>query len=355
MIIALRECWQLYKPSEWLGYGLVFVLFAASVWGSRQSRLHNESAIEARDLSLILTETTDMAVVAERLMARGVDLNREELLWASRIFGWRRAQRGHYRISTDSYSAFLEKLGRGIQDPVHVVVLPGIDVDTFSESVAAHFHFGSNALKSVFSDSAFARTQGVSLNELFGRMLPETYQMYWTASPEDVVQRMLSTFRKSVEMEWATPLNASEYSLHQILTMASIVEWEARLDEERPRIAGLYWNRLKRGWRLQADPTVSFALGERRRLLFEDYKVDHPYNTYLRRGLPPGPITNPSLKTIKATLNPEDHDFMYMVASIEQVGGHVFTRSLADHNAASERWRRWLRKQYRLKRERENS
>ncbi|MDX1591417.1 MAG: endolytic transglycosylase MltG, partial [Balneolaceae bacterium] len=110
-----------------------------------------------------------------------------------------------------------------------------------------------------------------------------------------------------------------------------------------------------RGMPLQADPTVLYALGERRRLLFEDYQYQHPYNTYLYRGLPPGPITNPDEASINAVLNPEDHGYYYMVATPD--GTHRFSRTFEEHRQASDEWRRWIREQYRIRdqREREES
>jgi UPF0755 protein len=123
-----------------------------------------------------------------------------------------------------------------------------------------------------------------------------------------------------------------------VLNLAAIVEWEAHLEEEKPRIAGVYLNRLRAGWPLQADPTVQYALlqieGQKRRLLFRDYQIDHPYNTYRVQGLPPGPITNPSPTSIQAVLNPEQHDYFYFVAKGD--GGHLFSRTLAEHNRAAE-------------------
>jgi UPF0755 protein len=128
--------------------------------------------------------------------------------------------------------------------------------------------------------------------------------------------------------------------------MASIVEWEARLEEEKPRIAGVYLNRLRIGMRLQADPTVQFALmqvegGRMRRLLFRDYEFQHPFNTYLYGGLPPAPINNPSPSSIHAVLDPEPHDYLYFVARGD--GGHTFSRTLSEHNRAARDYRTMMR------------
>jgi len=182
-------------------------------------------------------------------------------------------------------------------------------------------------------------------------MLPDSYDMYWTTSAKNAVERLLGEFEQRVAIGLSEEIDEHELTLDEVLTLASIVEWEARDNAEKPKISGLYQNRLQRGMRLQADPTVLYALGERRRLLFADYQFEHPYNTYLNRGLPPGPITNPDLTSIRAVLFPEEHDYLYMVATPE--GTHQFSRTFQEHRQASEEWRRWIREQYRIKRERE--
>ena len=271
--------------------------------------------------------------------------------WASALLGWKTFSRGRYLLDGDySYNGLLSKLGRGIQDPENIVILPGITEERFVEMVSGKFYFQPDELSAILSDSTFLAEKELTEGQLFARM-PETYLAYWTNSPREFVTKVLREFDRAIPDSFYTKAEEMGYSLDEILTLASIVEWEAKFTEEKPRISGLYWNRLNRGMRLQADPTVLYALGERRRLLFEDYQIDHPYNTYLRRGLPPGPITNPSFSTIEATLFPEDHDYLYMVANPE--GGHTFTKTFREHQVESEKWRIWIREQYRIKRQRE--
>ena len=130
-------------------------------------------------------------------------------------------------------------------------------------------------------------------------------------------------------------LNEMSFTPHQVLTLASIIEGEALLDEERPVIASLYHNRLKRGMKLQADPTIQYIIkGPPRRLLIKDLKIDSPYNTYIYKGLPPGPINNPGEASIRATIFPADTNYLYMVAVGD--GSHTFSRTLSEHNKAKE-------------------
>jgi UPF0755 protein len=129
------------------------------------------------------------------------------------------------------------------------------------------------------------------------------------------------------------------------VTLASIVEWEALEDEEKPTIAGVYLNRLEEGWRLQADPTIQYVLIQTRgkrtgRVLYDHLEIDHPYNTYRNGGLPPGPITNPSPSSLRAVTTPEQHEYFYFAA--DGTGGHTFSRTLREHNRAAEKYHRML-------------
>lgn len=329
------------------------LIVALATITSRQLRLTSDNAMFLEETtSLILEERTNLKGLTTALDSLGIQYKTNELEWASRILGWRTFQRGHYELSGKySYEVLLSKLSRGIQDPVPVVVLPGITKERFAESVANQMSLSKEEVLEVFDDSLFLNEFGFSREELFGRMLPETYRMYWTSTPKELVRRILREFNAHVVQEYSDSTDVVGYSIEDVLTMASIVEWEANIEEEKAIISGLYWNRLKNRMRLQADPTVNYAIGERRRLLFEDYEFEHPFNTYLNRGLPPGPVTNPSLSTIKATLFPQEHNYIYMVANPE--GGHVFTETFEEHQVESAKWRRWLREQYRIKRARE--
>ncbi len=349
----MKDLFSAISLKELLSGLVLFLGVFLIVLLSRNGRLNSSDSVFFNgETHLYLSEGANITELADHLARIGAELDKEEMYWASRLLGWRSFRTGHYLLGGSySYDELLSKISLGSQDPVKVTVLPGIDIGRFSRNVAAQMKFDSTAMASVFSDSVYLADQGISKEFLFGKMLPDTYDLYWTSSPVYVVERILDEFQERVEERFADEINQMEYSLEEILTMASIVEWEAKIEEEKSVISGLYWNRLNRRMLLQADPTVNYALGERRRLLFEDYTVDHPFNTYINRGLPPGPITNPSLSTIEATIFPEDHDYLYMVANPE--GGHVFTRTFAEHQVESEKWRRWLRQQYRIKRQQE--
>ena len=331
---------------------LVIILF--STFYSRTSRLYYKEALSTNETTeLFLYSNTDINGLAEKLDSLDGSYNIDELIWAANTLGWRNYQSGRYLIEgNQTYSELLSKLGRGIQDPGGITILPGIDKDRLSGSLSEQLRADSLSFRKIFEDSSkLALDLNLTGEELFARMLPETYQMYWTSSAESVVRRIYSEFEERVVKSYENEIQNHNLDLDEIITLASIVEWEARINDEKAVISGLYLNRLDRNMLLQADPTVIYAIGERRRLLYEDYEFDHPYNTYQIRGLPPGPITNPDIHSIRAVLFPEEHEYLFMVATPE--GGHRFSKTYREHQEASAEWRRWIREQYRIKRERE--
>lgn len=187
-------------------------------------------------------------------------------------------------------------------------------------------------------------------SSLEGYLFPETYEIPTTgATPADVLSRQLDVFAERVvpAYESAVASGTTTLSLYQVLTLASIVEREAVVPAERPDIAGVYLNRLAQGIRLEADPTVQYAMGYqadtgqwwKTPVYLEEYSsVVSPYNTYLNDGLPPGPIASPGLSSIEAVLNPGHHDYLYFVAKPDGSGEHVFASTFEEHQANVQRY-----------------
>lgn len=343
-----------FSLREFVALVSLFIVVAFSTYSSRITRLYSDEAINvSKPFDLYLYERTDLAELTFLLDSLEIDFDRDELNWAAQTLRWRVFSPGRYLIDEGiSYSEFLSKLARGLQDPVRVTILPGIDMDRLSRNLSLQLRADSSSFRAIFNDSSsVAKELGLSAEELFSRMLPNTYEHFWTSEPEQIIRRVHGEFVSAVASNYGQEIEINRLNMNEVIILASIVEWEARVNEEKPRISGLYLNRLDRGMMLQADPTVVYALGERRRLLFADYEFDHPYNTYQIRGLPPGPITNPALSSIRAVLYPEEHSYLFMVATPD--GSHRFSRTFREHQAASEEWRRWLREQVRIGRERE--
>ncbi len=167
---------------------------------------------------------------------------------------------------------------------------------------------------------------------LEGYLLPATYELYEREPVEHALNRMVQHFETVWNQRFATRYLQSGLSRQQVLALASIVEGEVRNPVEYRRIAGVYWNRLRQNMKLEADPTVQYALGfPSRRLTFRDYRIEHPYNTYRIAGLPPGPIKAPSIRAIDAVLSPEEHDYLYFCSAGDSTGTHRFARTFREH------------------------
>ncbi len=162
--------------------------------------------------------------------------------------------------------------------------------------------------------------------------MPDTYNFFWKQRPADVLNRLLD----AQERVWREVSATSDAKInrHEILTMASIVEAETPLTDEKKSVAGLYFNRLEKGMKLEADPTVQFALGSQKKLTYKDLEVDNSYNTYRNAGLPPGPINSPGKAAIEAAISPEKNDYLFFVAAGDGSGGHIFSKNFAEHKKA---------------------
>ena len=353
----LEKYFRVLDKSDWLiAFSLFIVLFTV-VTASRLLRLNSTNAIETNNKKVIyLNQTSRLSDLIDNFQAKNISFDENELRWAANILGWKKFRSGRYELEgTYSYDILLSRLARGIQDPLTVTILPGITEEKFINDVSQKLKMDNDELSKVFNDSSLWAQENIPTHLLMGRMLPNSYLVYWDIKSKNFIKRVLSEFKKKVVITHRQRIDDLTYNLDELIVLASIVEWEAKANSEKKKIAGLYWNRLERGMKLQADPTINYAVGKRRRLLLKDYKIDHPYNTYLIRGLPPGPITNPSYSSIEATLYPEDHDYLFMVASPDDSKTHEFNTTYSEHLKASEKWRRWLRKQYRIKKQREAS
>ena len=218
----------------------------------------------------------------------------------------------------------------------NVTVPEGLEKKQIATILSEKLNLDQKKLLLLMNSAAFCITLSVQAKDLEGYLFPETYNFPTTVSEQQVLRRMVEHCQAVFDERLQRRAHELGMSIHEVITFASIIEGETSWDSERDTIAAVYHNRLKKGMRLQADPTVQYALpGEPRRLFYKDYDYDSPYNTYRHSGLPPGPINSPGRASIVAALFPADVDYLYFVATGE--GGHVFTHSLQEHAAAKKR------------------
>ena len=267
--------------------------------------------------------------------------------WFGQATGWRdQVKAGHYAFESGvSNWEMLDRIRKGLQTPVRLTIPPGTRPEIAARVAARHMAFDPEDFESALRDTTLAESLDTTPTDLFGYLLPETYHFYWRTSAREVIRRIKQSFDRFADNTLHEGLEEQDLSVREATVLASIVEWETAITEEKPRIAGVYLNRLDQRMPLQADPTVQYAVleqeGSKRRLLFVDYEIEHAYNTYQFRGLPPGPLTNPSPSSLRAIAEPESHSYLYFVA--DGTGGHTFSRTLREHNRAAQEYYRLMR------------
>jgi UPF0755 protein len=213
-----------------------------------------------------------------------------------------------------------------------VTIPEGLRLEQQAGVAARELGVDSAAFVAAATDSTFADSLGIQAPTLEGYLFPETYRVDPATDARELVRLMVGEFHRTFDHDWRERAEDLGRTVDEIVTLASIVEEEARVPEERPVIAGVYWNRLRIGMKLEADPTVQYALGShRRRVLYRDLEVDSPYNTYLYPGLPPGPIASPGRASLEATLYPDSVPWLFFFATGEG-GRHTFSTTFAEHN-----------------------
>jgi UPF0755 protein len=226
----------------------------------------------------------------------------------------------------------LETLVSGTEVLVRLIIPEGLMLSELAQRVQAQIGIDPQAFLTAARDSAMLELVGAPAEDLEGYLYPSTYYVATHATALDIVRQMVGEFESRWRSQWNRRLTELGMTRHEIVILASIIEGEVRYRPDGKFVSSVYHNRLSRRMRLQADPTVIYALGHRRRLYQRDYQIESPYNTYRIDGLPPGPISQPSQMSLEAALFPANTDFLYFVARPD--GKHVFSRTHREHLVA---------------------
>lgn len=270
-----------------------------------------------------------------------------------RILGLsRELQAGSY-VFRDHLSNYrlLEMLHQGKVQLIKLTFPEGMTIQNMAALADSVLGIPSSEFIAKTRDPGFIRSLGVEGESFEGYLFPNTYLLPQFTTADELIRMMVAQFNVEYTDTLVARTEQMGETVHDVLTLASIVEGEALLDSERPVIASLYINRLRIGMPLQADPTIQFLIPNGpRRLLKDDLEIDSPYNTYKNRGLPPGPVNNPGLASILAVLYPDTTRYLYMVANGD--GSHTFSTNIEQHIQAKKRFdkvRRYVRRQAYLK------
>ncbi|MBW2961488.1 endolytic transglycosylase MltG [Mesonia aestuariivivens] len=241
---------------------------------------------------------------------------------------------------------------RSSNQPISLVFNNQERLEDLAGRVSKQIEADSLSLLQTMSDSAFLVENGFQPATALAMYIPNQYEFYWNTSAETFRARMLKEYQRFWNEDRKARAEKIDLTPNEVYTLAAIVQKETAKVDERRRVAGVYMNRHKRGIKLDADPTVIYAVKKKngdfdriiKRVLYKDLETDSPYNTYKYAGLPPGPIAMPDISAIDAVLNYEDHDYYYFVANPEKPGYHKFAKSLRQHNNNRQAYVRWINK-----------
>ncbi len=255
---------------------------------------------------------------------------------------------GMYLLQPDmTNSEAINLLRSGAQTPVKLTFSVARKLEELPAILARNMEFDSLEMEDFLLDDSLPGKYGFEKETFISMFVPNTYELYWTETPEEVVERLKREYDKFWSDERKKKAEDLGLTPNEVSTLASIVQAEVSKTEEAPTVAGLYINRLKRGIPLQADPTLVFAANDFtiRRVLDVHKKIDSPYNTYKYQGLPPGPINMPTIASLNAVLDHEQHNYIYMCAKEDFSGYHAFASTLREHNVNARKFQQALNRE----------
>lgn len=330
--------------------GLCIVIIVALVFcgNSFYQKIYGKSV--TKNTSIYIYSGDNFETLQQKIKPVVKDI--EHFNWVANKKSFKTPKAGHYVITKGmSNNDLVNMLRIGAQTPIKVSFNNQNTLELFVKRIASQIEADSLSLYQSFTDKNFLLKNSLTEKTVLQICIPNTYEFYWTTSPEKFRNKLLkyyNSFWNANRKAKAKELNLTQT---EVATLASIVQQETAKIKERPRVAGLYLNRLQKGWPLQADPTIIYTLKEKKghdfvvkRVLTKDLAIKSPYNTYLNTGLPPSLIGMPDESSIDAVLNPENHKYYYMCANVDNIGYHKFAKSLTQHNRNALQYRRWLNK-----------
>ena len=328
-----------------LGILLVFAL-AFGYWLYKTVMSPNVHTADGKDMELFIPTGSDH----EQLKAI---LNDAHCIVNEKSFNWVAQKKelpsnihpGRYVLKNGMNSNQLVNMLRGgLQTPVKVTFNNIRNVDMLAGRIANQIEADSISISNLLHNQEYINQLGFNNYTIPALFLPDTYEFYWNTDAEGFVVRMFQEYNKFWNEDRKQQAQSKGLTPIQVSTLASIVNKETNMSDEMPRVAGVYLNRLKNNWLLQADPTLIFAWNDFtiKRVLDRHKEIESSYNTYKYLGLPPGPICIPSLSAVKAVLNAEDHHYFYFCAKEDFSGYHNFAKTLAEHNRNAARYQQAL-------------
>ncbi|NUN08025.1 MAG: endolytic transglycosylase MltG [Ignavibacteriaceae bacterium] len=332
---------ELLSRKEWI---LVAIFFAVILTAFLLAYFLPHDSGRNESIKMVINRGESLNSIASRLKQEGLIRD----ITVFKIFTYmsgspKSLQAGRYTFEpSNSYYKIISRLANGEGDKlVRISLYDGISTIGISRRLKSESILVDDSLIVLARDKEFLDSIQFERNDLIGYLLPGSHEFFVNSSSREILTKLYGNFRKFFSDSLLTVVRKTGYSVHQVLTLASIVEAETNHKEEMRRVAGVYLNRLRIGMKLQADPTIQFLLADGwRRLTYRDLAINSPYNTYIYYGIPPGPINNPGKDAILAVLNPEKHNYLFFVA--DSTGKHNFTTNYNDHVRLAKKYHLWL-------------
>ncbi len=321
--------------------GLVLIISGAAVtfYLATRTVLPPSVVFDENEAVVRIVSGSTLKMIAKQLYDEGVIRNIDDFIFTAKLFGFAdKLKAGQYTFPKNlSNYRVLKLLVKGSVSIEKVVIPEGYTARQIASLLSHKIEIDSARFIQLCADTQLINTLGLEVDFLEGYLYPNTYNMLWGMTEENVIKTLVNEFHRRFADSLRQSAAENNWTIEQVVTLASIIEGEALVDSERTIISAVYHNRLRRGMLLQADPTIQYILPDGpRRLLNKDLAIDSPYNTYKYIGLPPGPVNNPGIKSIIAAIEPADVHYLYFVANGD--GTHTFSHTHNEHLRAKRKF-----------------
>lgn len=331
-----------------IAVGLLFLLGGFTGYNYYQ-KIFGKSIV--KDTVLFVFSNDNLMDIRNKISKISNDI--DGFLWVAEKKGFTKPKSGRYILNENmSNNDLVNLLRSGNQTPIKLSFNNQDTLEKLAGRIAQQLETDSISLLNSFKDPFFLSKNNLTEKSVLQIFVPNSYQFYWNTSPKKFRDKIFKEYQRFWNPSRRRKAAKLNLSVSEVITLASIVQKETSKEIEKPIVAGLYLNRLKKDWPLQADPTIIYCIRESKgqnyivkRVLNSDLEINSPYNTYKNRGLPPTLIAMPDISSIDGVLNAQKHDYLYMCVNVEKLGYHSFTKSLRQHNKNASKYHKWLDKQ----------
>jgi len=318
---------------------VVLIILGAVYYFAEKTILTPAGKFIEKEVTVKIPHGSTLNSIADRLYEEGVIRKIDDFVFTAKLFQYSdKLKAGKYTFTLGlSNYRILKTLVEGRVSGEKIVIPEGFTTRQICSLLKQKIEIDSAKFMNLVHDENFIKKFNLDEASLEGYLYPNTYMFHWGISAEEIIKKLVSEFFRNFNDSLRQIAANKSWSLHDVVTLASVIEGEAMLDSERTIISAVYHNRLQRGMLLQADPTIQYIIPNGpRRLLKKDLEIDSPYNTYKYSGLPPGPVNNPGIKSIIAAIEPASVPYIYFVARGD--GGHTFSRTMSEHIKAKKKF-----------------